>query len=644
MRRSLYALAFTLATASAFAAEPNAVERQEVGNRISENVPAIPAELVERLNRYQNTRGASLAGWLQDGSLLISTRFGETAQVHRVRMPMGMREQITFYPEPVRGVATRPAESGNGFVFGKDVGGSEFWQLYHYDLQRREVTQLSRGERSRNDSALWSHDGRQLAYTSTERNGTDSDIWLLDVASGQRRAIVTEGGSWSASDFSPDGKRLLVIKYVSANESHPGEVDLGTGTLTTFPVDGGKAAFGDFLFTPDGRGAYFVSDEESEFKMLRHHDFAKKTFTVLSQHVPWDVEDVSLSADGRHLAYVTNEDGISRLRVLALPGHREIALPELPLGVIGGLDFSADGRQLALSINSANSPSDVYVIALAEAKLTRWTQSEVGGLDATRFVTPTLVHYNSFDGRSIPAFYYRPANAVGKLPVIINIHGGPESQARPVFSANIQFLVTELKMAVLVPNVRGSSGYGKGYLQLDNGLLRKDSVKDIGALLDWIATNKDLDANRVGVTGGSYGGYMVLASMVDYNDRLRAGVDVVGISHFSTFLKNTESYRRDLRRVEYGDERDPVMAAFHESIAPLNNAGKISKPLFVAQGYNDPRVPWTEAEQMVRAVRGNGGEVWYLMFKDEGHGFAKKGNSDYFGAASMLFWQKHLLP
>jgi dipeptidyl aminopeptidase/acylaminoacyl peptidase len=392
---------------------------------------------------------------------------------------------------------------------------------------------------------------------------------------------------------------------------------------------------------------YFVSDEEREFLTLRHHDPAGGAPTLVSGGVPWDVETVEISGDGRHLAYVANEDGISRLRVLTMPGHREIALPALPIGVIGNVGFSPDGRQLAVTLNSATSPSDVYVITLADATLTRWTQSEVGGLDAAKFRAPTLVRYETFDQvdgkrRTIPAFYYRPAGD-GPFPVVINIHGGPESQALPVFNPSIQFLVEELKVAVLVPNVRGSSGYGKGYLQLDNGLKRENSVRDIGALLDWIGRQPELDGKRVGVAGGSYGGYMVLASMVHYNDRIRAGIDVVGISDFGTFLKNTESYRRDLRRAEYGDERIPEIKAFHDRIAPLNNAGRISRPLFVAQGYNDPRVPWTEAEQIVKAVRGNGGEVWYLLLKDEGHGFRKKTNTDYFGAASVLFWQQHLI-
>ncbi len=632
--------------APAIAAEPVAVARLDSGNRISENLPDIPPELIARLDRYQNTRGATFGGWLPDGSLLIGTRFGDTNQVHRVRAPLGMREQLTFYREPLNAVASAPG--ANGFVFGKDVGGSEFWQLYWYDLATRESTLLTDGKRSQNTAPRWSRDGRQLAWSSTARNGTDYDLWVRDMASGQARQVLAKGGLWNVADFSPDGRRLLVIRYVSINESYPGELDLATGALEMFPVDGGRAAFGNFRYAPDGKSVYFVSDEGREFRSLRHHDPASGGPPAqISGHIPWDVEALEFSADGRHLAYVTNEDGVSRLRVLTLPGHREIALPALPLGVIASLGFSPDSQQLALTLNTSTTPSDTFVISLADATLARWTQSEVGGLDASRFREPTLVHFDSFDKvegqpRRLPAFYYRPAGD-GPFPVVISIHGGPESQSRPVFNPSIQFMLEELGVAVLVPNVRGSAGYGKAFLELDNGFKREDSVQDIGALLDWIAKQPELDADRVGVSGGSYGGYMVLASMVHFNDRIRAGIDVVGISDFGTFLENTESYRRDLRRAEYGDERIPEMKAFHDRIAPLNNAQKITRPLFVAQGFNDPRVPYTEAEQIVKAVRGSGGEVWYLMFKDEGHGFSKKTNADYFGAASMLFWQQHLL-
>ena len=637
------------------------VKREIVGNRTSENVPAIPAALLEQLNRYQNTRGAGLAGWTKDGCLLIGTRFAETSQVHRVCQPLGMREQLTFYPEPVAGVTPAPTKAWrDGFVFAKDKGGDEFAQLYWFDAPTRSTTLLTDGKRSQNGGTVLSRDGVLMAYTSTARNGTDRDVWIRDTKTGASRALVTAGGSWSAMDFSPDGSRLLVMKYVSAAESYPGVVDVASGRLDLFPVDGGKASFGGFGFAPDGKAVYFISDEPikskaQEFKTLRYHDSASGKLEVLTASIPWDIGGFTIADDGRHLAFASNEDGISRLRVLALPSHREVRLPALPIGVIGGLAFSPDGKRLALTLNSATSPSDVHVIDLGAATLTRWTRSEVGGLDAANFVSPTLVRYPTFDQadgkqRTIPAFYYKPSkpssasgSKTGKYPVVINIHGGPEGQSQPTFSANAQYLANELGVAMLVPNVRGSSGYGKTWLSLDNAEKREDSVKDIGALLDWIAKQPELDASRVGVIGGSYGGYMVLAALTHYSDRIRAGVDVVGISHFGTFLKNTESYRRDLRRVEYGDERDPAMAALFERISPLNNAARIKSPLFVAQGRNDPRVPYTEAEQIVKAVRGNGQPVWFLMYDDEGHGFAKKGNRDYFDAATILFWQQHLL-
>ncbi|MBN6151335.1 S9 family peptidase [Xanthomonas sp. AmX2] len=657
MRRTfplLASLALALPLPALAQHEPAAVARETVGVRTSENIPALPPALVEQLARYQNTRGAELAGWTRDGCLLVGTRFAETAQVHRVCQPLGMREQLTFYPEPVKAEAA-PASSGrNGFVLSKDRGGDEFFQLYWYDLDTRQTTLWSDGK-SRNQAPLFSPDGRWFAWSSTARNGTDTDVWLLDLKTGAKRALVTEGGSWSALDFAPDGTRLLVQKYVSANEAYPGEVDLASGRLTLFPVDGGKAAFGGFKYAHDGKRVFFVSDEPvdgrpSDFRRLRLHAPGRGAPQLISAGIDWDVELFELSPDGKRLAFVSNEDGIGRLHLRELPSLRELPLPALPVGVIGALAFAPDSQRLALSLNTATSPSDVQVIDLRTQRATAWTRSEVGGLDTAQFVAPTLVRFPSFDQvdgrpRTIPAFYYKPQQPPrhGRYPVVISIHGGPEGQAQPVFTPSTQFLANELGVAVVVPNVRGSSGYGKSYLLLDNGDKREDSVKDIGALLDWIERQPELDAKRVGVVGGSYGGYMVLASLMHYGERLRAGIDVVGISDFRTFLKNTEDYRRDLRRAEYGDERDPAMAAFFQRIAPLEHAQRIRSPLFVAQGRNDPRVPYTEARQIVEAVRGNGRPVWYLEFADEGHGFRKKANVDYFGAASILFWQQHLL-
>lgn len=652
-------LALTLALALALdpttpPQTPRPPLRIEQGNKVLEDVDPASTELREQLRRYQSTRGAGLAGWLDKGCLLISTRFAETAQLHRVCAPNGAREQLTFYDEPI-GAAVPFVRDGKRYViFSKDIGGNENAQLHEMNLQTRGIRMLTDGK-SRNGSPTLSKDGRQLAFSSNRRNGKDTDIYLLDLTREQAppRLLVGEGGSWSAQDISFDGKMLAVSRYHSIEHTEPAIVDLKTGKLQMLPMEG-KASMGGFVFDRSNRGAYYITDEPlngkpSEFRTLRHHNEITGKITALSQSIPWDAQGLTLSDDGKLLAYQTNEGGVDRLHLLDTVTGRAIKAPQLPTGLIGGTAFSPDGRKLAIAIGGAATPSDVYVADIRSGQLTRWTHSEVGGLDTSRFITPTLIEYPTFDTvngkpRLIPAWYYRPtcAGANAKVPVLINIHGGPESQSRPGFSSIAQFLAAERCVAMILPNVRGSSGYGRNYLGLDNGPLREDSVKDIGALLDWIAKQPELDSKRVGVMGGSYGGYMVLASLVHYGDRIRAAYDAVGISNFKTFLENTESYRRDQRRAEYGDERDPEMAKVFERISPLNHADRIQTPLFVSQGFNDPRVPYTEAEQIVKAVRANGIPVSYALYKDEGHGNRKKANVDFNTEAMMTFFDYYL--
>jgi dipeptidyl aminopeptidase/acylaminoacyl peptidase len=359
---------------------------------------------------------------------------------------------------------------------------------------------------------------------------------------------------------------------------------------------------------------------------------------------------MALSRDGQQLAYSVNEDGLSRLylrELAAVPGRaQERALASVPNGIVTSLRFDATGQHLGLTLYRPTAPGDVYVLSLAEDRLARWTRSEAGGLTAAQFVAPELVRYPTFDqvdgaARQVPAFYFRPErDGDAPLPVIVLIHGGPEGQYRPYFSSTVQYLAGELGYAVIAPNVRGSSGYGKSYLQLDNGRRREDSVKDIGALLDWVGTRPELDAERVVVYGGSYGGYMVLAALVQYADRLAAGIEAVGISNFVTFLENTQPYRQDLRRVEYGDERDPEMRAFLQQISPLNQTDRMRKPLMISQGANDPRVPASESEQILAALQARNIPVWYVLAKDEGHGFRKKRNREYNLSAMGLFLQR----
>lgn len=639
MTPKFVALSLMLAASAALAQVPE--------NLVVEGVPAHTPELRADVGRYLEFRAAGFNSWHpKERQILISTRFADANQLHLVKTPGGARHQLTFLPEPVGGGSFRP-KTGEFIVFSQDKGGGEFFQLYRYDMADGRISLLTDGK-SRNTGGAWSESGKWLAYSSTRRTGKDTDIYVMDPADPKtdRLVLQVEGGGWSVSDWSPDDSKLLVTEYVSITESHLWFVDVKSGAKTPFTArSGDPVAYSDARFSRDGKAVYVASDRGSEFRRLVRLDMEKGTETVLTKDIPWDVENFDLSPDGKVIAFVTNEDGASRLHLRSTKGNSALPGPKLPLGVLGGVKFHENGKELGFTLSSAKSPSDVYSYDLKEETLYRWTESESGGLKTEAFVEPELVKIKSFDGIQISAFLYRPdpKKFPGKRPVLFNIHGGPESQSRPSFLARNNYYINELGIAFLVPNVRGSAGYGKTFLTLDNGFKREDSVKDIGAFIEWIGKDASLDSERIAVMGGSYGGYMVLASMVHFNDQLRCGVDIVGISNFLTFLKNTQDYRRDLRRVEYGDERIPAMAEHLKAISPALNSAKIKKPLFVVQGKNDPRVPLSEAEQMVKAIRVQGGKVWYLMAKDEGHGFAKKKNADFQFLSQILFFRENLL-
>ena len=613
-------------------------QRAVVGQLEIEGIPPVPDMLLAQLRPYQNTRQANFLGWIGDG-ILIGTRFGDTTQIHRVETPLGARRQLTFFDEPVGATRVSPRPAPESFIYARDTGGSEFYQLFRFNLASGDSVMLTDGK-SRYSNVVWSRDGQRFAYTTTERNGRDWDIHIQDLTGNTKVALAAGGTGWRATDWSPDGRHLLAIRYVSINESYLHEVEPETGAVRQLLSDATPAAITDAEYDHTGEYVFFASDMDADTVMLHRMRRNDGVIEVVAGSSPWGIEQFAIK--GARLAFTVNEDGISRLRLLALPGLVPVPLPDLPSGIYYSLQFSADGGRLGFAVNRATAPTDVFSIDLADMALTRWTRSEPGGLREEAMATPELVRYPTFDGREIPAFVYLPASA-GPHPVLIDIHGGPESQYRPRFSYSTQFLVNAMGIAVVAPNVRGSAGYGKAYLKLDNGYLREDSVRDIGALLDWIATRDDLDAGRVAVSGGSYGGYMVLASLVHFGDRLVAGVERVGISNFVTFLKNTQGYRRDLRRVEYGDERDPDMHAFLQRISPLNQVQRIASPMLISQGLNDPRVPASESEQIVRALRDRHVPVWYVLARDEGHGFRKKVNRDYLVAATALFLHRHLL-
>jgi len=632
------------------------VERRTLndGNLVLEDIPAIPQTIVDDLNRYQNVRSASFLDWTADGeSLYVSTRFGEVEQIHRVDMPGGARHQLTFFDEPVSQISRQP--DGSHLIFAMDAGGNEFSQLFVFDPLVSRSRMITDGE-SRNGAVVWTRDGERIAFQSTRRNGASNDVWMmaLDQADSEPAAArlvlaAPDGTWWGPADFDEAGERLLILNYVSITDSRIHLLDLESSQTTLLAGgDGNLSSNWPLGFDHGGEGYWFITDRGGEFKQLAWQPLAPGAEPVIvTADIPWDVEGMAFSKDRRRAVFAVNEDGLSRLYLLDPESREYRGVGGIPTGLVGSVGFSPDCGRLAMTLNTPQTPSDTFVLELGEdplahGELTRWTHSEVGGLDTDTFVEPELVRFESFDGLSVPAWVYKPEGD-GPFPVVVSIHGGPESQARPSFSSTYQMWLEKLGVAVVVPNVRGSAGYGKSYLAMDNAYKREDSVRDIGALLEWIGTRPDLDADRVAVFGGSYGGYMVLASAVHYSDRLKAAVDIVGISSFVTFLENTEDYRRDLRRVEYGDERDPQMRAHLEKISPLNNVEKIAVPMLVVQGENDPRVPVTEAEQIVAALREKGETVWYMNALNEGHGYRRKENRDVYQQAVVLFFRRHLL-
>lgn len=607
------------------------ISRTSQGSLVMEGIPDIPPEVSALRRQYSNFRGHGFLDWTA-GGLLISTRFGEVSQIHQIDRPLGMRRQLTFYDEPVGGAFADP--DGDGFVFIKDTGGDEFYQGFYFDIETGNVNQFT-APGSRNGSFVWSDDGEQVAWYQATDGDPNYDIFVGDPERPSSARLIYEGqGALVPIDFSSDGRKLALQQYISITKSRIFILDVETGDHTEFNAADDVAYSGAVLLATGD--VLTVTDKNSEFTNLVRYDGETGAVRNYTAAIDWDVESWDVSADEKLAVFTVNEGGLGSIRLLDLETGDIRMGPELPVGIASGTIFHPDGKQVGFTFNSATNPYDVWSFDIASLELTRWSEAETGGLNVNDFIAPELFDYPNYDGDDIPAFIYRPEGE-GPFPTIISIHGGPEAQSRPRFSSTYQYWVNELGIAVIVPNVRGSSGYGKTYVSLDNGLNRKKSVEDIGALLDWVETQADLDAGRVVVFGGSYGGYMVLASMIDYADRLAGGVDIVGISDFTTFLNNTKGYRRDLRRAEYGDERDPEIAAFFDEISPLRNAAAIDKPLFIIQGYNDPRVPYTEAEQILEAVRANDTTAWFLMAMDEGHGFRKKSNRDFQVDAETLF-------
>ncbi|MDB5047538.1 MAG: f1pep1 2 [Fibrobacteres bacterium] len=638
---------------------------------------AFDSTLLDALPAYLQVRSALFCGWADTG-MYIGTQMGRFPQLHQVAAPGADRRQLTFFPRRLAGFYLNPLPAAKALLFTEDVGGNEEFRLRMHDLRTGADRDMG-APPGRVDGLIWNDSGTAFAYSHTP-TGTDRWDIRLGRTDGRDTLLLSLPGTWGAMDLRPDGKRLLAQKYVSASESELFILDLTDGRLTPL-LPGEKPAYADhaqWIRGPDKsrEGAdwsvVFTSDRDGEFHRLyviRPDSGAKPV--AWSDPAEWDVEWASLTPDRRSLVYSLNQEGYSRLYFLegSPTGGRKPAraLADIPSGVINEVVFRpgpGPGKNgpmaFAFTLNNAAQPGDVYAYDMAKAKTVRWTSSETGGLPASSFRAPELIRYPTFDSlpaasgagksrppqrRTIPAWLYLPdaKSFPGPRPTLILVHGGPEAQARPSFDPFLQFLVGRMGFAVAQPNVRGSSGYGRAWQKADDGYLRMNSVKDLGALIDWIGARRTgngpaaengratgngpgteevrarLDPARVAVSGRSYGGFMSLSALIEYGPRLRAGINTVGITHFPTFLKRTSGYRRDLRRAEYGDERDPRMAAFLDSISPLTRMDRIATPLLLCHGRNDPRVPYEESERIFAALKARKVPVWFMTFNEEGH-------------------------
>ncbi|MCW5635314.1 MAG: S9 family peptidase [Rubrivivax sp.] len=627
-------------------------------------VPPLDASVLPALRRYGEVAGHGIADWHPTARemLVVHRPPGQsTAQIYRLRRPLGELEPLTSGADPVTNARWEPVR-GRYILFSRASGGDEAYQLFRLDPDTRATTPLMpAGERHALVAFLPSRGLALVASVPLDRTAAGgrrgevtTRLTLVDPlapeATGGRRVVAElPGTGWFGSDVSPDETRLALTRYFAATHSEAWVLDLASGERRRVLPAGGETVRAAHLvegWTPDGRGLLLLSDRAGEFQELARLDLASGRLARLTAHIPWDVEGVGL-APGRTLVPARiNVDGRDELRLVDLANDTERPLPAaLPGGGIGTLRVHRTSGEIAFVTQSAKGPGQVHSLDPKSGRVETWTRVVTPpGLDLSLMPEQQVVRWKTFDGRTISGILTLPPERFGgRRPVLMWMHGGPESQSKLGWNGRLNYLLLERGIALLEPNVRGSSGYGKTFVDLDNGRAREDSVKDMASAIDWTATHPRLDGSKVVVYGGSYGGYMALAAATRLPQKIAGAVSAVGISNFVTFLENTESYRRELRRAEYGDERDPAMREFLLAISPLTHADQVTRPLLVMQGRNDPRVPWTESEQIVRRLQQRGVPVWYLLAANEGHGFARRENADFALATLVRFLEETVL-
>lgn len=613
-----------------------------------DGIPAISARLIEDIKPYTYSRFSYLQDWHPlRKEMLINTQLGSTIQSYIVKIPGGMRRQVTFYSEPVNQSLFDP-QMGNYIIVQKDNNGDEFYQIYRLDLSSGKTELLSDGGKSYNYNLAWNKKGDKLFFTSLISNESTRKMYVLDPDKPDSKQLFLnlEGPNWNIQDISPDESKLLLsMPYEGSNsENSLWLYDvISKDKKLLLPSKGEKGSYFNVGSTKDGSGFYLLTNQKNEFRQLAFYDLRNQKLKILT-HFNWDIRSAALSFDKRKIAFIVNESGNSKAYIFSTNNKTYQAIKGLPVGYISNLGWFKNNESISFQLSTSYASSDIYEWNLITGKLIPWVQNEIGSINASAIPAPQLVKWKSFDGLEISGFLYPASKKFsGKRPVIIDIHGGPVYQALPFFNSSANYYTNELGISVVFPNIRGSDGFGKVFTELDNGTKKEDALKDIGSLLDWIASRSDLDADRVMVTGGSYGGYMTYRTAIAYNKKIRCAVEAFGISDMFSYKKHVDTAYREYFSHEFGDENDSGIREYFDSISPLKNANKLTMPIFIVQGKNDPRIPYKESEQMVEAIKKNGGKVWYLLANDEGHGFSKQVNQDYLFYATVEFIKRYLL-
>ena len=610
-------------------AAPEATTR--LGYAASAPQPWIPS-----LEAFIQIGSASSPQISEDGSTIFFTSsISGVDQVYELQRS-GWPYQLTSF---VDGVGFYLASyTGRTVVIGATTGGNEQFSLYLVDTDTDIVTPLKLAEGVQHGSPVWSPDERYVYFRSNEESPKDFYIYRIDIVSKAVERVWQHEGWNEPVALSADGMKLLISHEYSSTNNDVYLLDMTTGQDTLITDHEGDCVFEYAHFAPGLEYVYFITNMNNDgIRRVARKAMPAGAIEFLNGESPWEAENMDLSDDGEYLAWVENVEGYGEINAIDLADTTRIELSEMR-GVISTIEVSSAGMMVFTFENPA-APSDVWKYNIEEGDLEKITHSTLAGVDQALFVEPELIHYKSFDGLGIPAFLYVPRGWNGKpIPFIMDIHGGPEGQARPVFTRHFQYLLLQ-GYGIFVPNIRGSSGYGRDYIKLDDYKNRKNSIRDIYEGARWLVDHKYARFGDIGIKGGSYGGYATLASLVEYPDVFGAGIDDVGISNFVTFLQNTAPYRRALREAEYGPLSDE---AFLLSISPITEVDRIKAPLLIVHGANDPRVPVGEARQMAEAIRARGGVVDTLMFTDEGHGAVKLPNKLVYYRKMVEFLDKYL--